>query len=134
LELERRGFRHGPLLRARQPGRHQIEVHPHAAMVELFRLDRIIKYKKGTFAARAEELRRMRNLMVTRLPGMDPPFAPEGLPEIPDSGVAALKGVEDRLDAVIAAYVAAHWWRWGTERNRAFGSESEGYIIVPARS
>ncbi len=28
-----------------------------------------------------------------------------------------LKAVEDQLDALLAAYIAAHWWYWGRERN-----------------
>ena len=133
-ELERRGFRHAPLLRPRQPGRYQIEVHPHAATIELFRLDRIVKYKKGPFAARAKELARLRALMLERLPRLDPPLAALGLPELPEQGLAALKAVEDRLDAVMAAYIGAWWWHRGAEGSRVFGSAAEGYVVVPAGS
>jgi hypothetical protein len=41
------GFCHGADIRARQGGRFQIEVHPHAATVNLFDLPRIVKYKRG---------------------------------------------------------------------------------------
>ena len=80
------------------------------------------------------ELARLRELMLARLPRLDPPLLVDDLPAIPARGLAALKAVEDRLDAVIAAYVAAHWWYWGAKRNRVVGGEAEGYIIVPARS
>ncbi|MEM6424352.1 MAG: DUF429 domain-containing protein, partial [Cyanobacteria bacterium P01_D01_bin.128] len=30
------------------------------------------------------------------------------------------------------AYVAAHWWYWGTEKNWVLGDRDRGYIIVPA--
>ena len=49
--LEALGFRHGASMSPRQEGRFQIEVHPHAATVALFGLDRIVKYKRGTRAA-----------------------------------------------------------------------------------
>ena len=47
---------------------------------------------------------------------------------IPLAG-AAMKDVEDRMDAVMCAYVGAHWWHWGTERNLVCGSAQEGYIV-----
>src|SRR5271154_720126 len=42
--LEVLGFRHGAEMSARKKARFQIEVHPHAAMVNLFDLPRIVKY------------------------------------------------------------------------------------------
>ncbi|HEV2688236.1 MAG TPA: hypothetical protein VGV35_06770 [Bryobacteraceae bacterium] len=53
-ELVRLGFGHGDELASKAPGRFQIEVYPHAAAVQLFALDRIVKYKKGTLAARPD--------------------------------------------------------------------------------
>src|SRR4051812_28563474 len=58
------GFMEGAEMRAKQAGRFQIEVHPHAAMVSLFELDRIVKYKRGVREKRAGELRRLRRLML----------------------------------------------------------------------
>ena len=42
-----------------------------------------------------------------------------------------MKDIEDRMDAVICAYVAAPWWFWGTERNQVCGTLEDGYIVVP---
>lgn len=39
----------------------------------------------------------------------------------------------DQLDAVLCAYLAAHWWFWGRARNDAIGDSKNGYIIVPQR-
>jgi predicted RNase H-like nuclease len=124
------GFLHGADILPRQPGRFQIEVHPHSATVALFGLPQIVKYKRGTRDERARGLRRLRRLMVERLPELDPPFVPD-LPQVPRSG--KLKPVEDRIDAVLCAYIAAHWWYWGRERNVVYGSNREGYIVVPKR-
>jgi len=44
-----------------------------------------------------------------------------------------LKAVEDQIDAVLAAYIAAHWWYWGLERNEVLGNARTGYIVVPRR-
>src|SRR5438445_203033 len=70
--LEALGFGHGASMTPRQEGRFQIEVHPHAATVTLFGLDRIVKYKRGTREQKARELRRLRRLAISRLPTLDP--------------------------------------------------------------
>ena len=124
------GFAHGAEMTARTKGRFQIEVHPHAATVNFFDLPRIVKYKRGRRAARAKELRRLRRLMLSRLPLLDPPLALR-LPSIPKAG--NLKPVEDQIDAVLCAYIAAHWWYWASQRNHVFGSGEKGYIVVPGR-
>ncbi len=125
------GFAHGPGMKARQSGRFQIEVHPHAASVDLFNLPRIVKYKRGLRADRARELRRLRSLMREHLPRIEPPLAGARLPAVPRTG--PLKPAEDRIDAILCAYIAAHWWYWGRERNVVYGTERAGYIVVPAR-
>ncbi|MCX6590974.1 MAG: DUF429 domain-containing protein [Acidobacteria bacterium] len=120
--LSERGFAHAASITAGAPGRYQIEVHPHGAMVRLFQLDRIIKYKKGTLASRIPEMNRYRRL----LRGLHP----WRLPAIPTAG-KPLKAVEDQLDAIVAAYVGWHWWRYGSEQNQVLGDEQTGYIVLP---
>jgi len=39
----------------------------------------------------------------------------------------------DQLDAVLCAYLAAHWWFWGRARNDVLGDSKTGYVIVPQR-
>lgn len=131
-ELEARGFIHAATLVPRTPGRFQIEVFPHPAIVHLFGLERIIRYKKGPLARRRAELARYRQLILETLPALTPALAAPALPPVPQSG-AALKELEDQLDALLCAYIGAHWWYWGLERNLVLGSVAEGYIIVPAR-
>ncbi len=131
--LVRLGFRHGDKLAPKTPGRFQIEVYPHAAIVQLFALDQIVKYKKGTLALRSAGLQRLRRLMLDRLPHLVPRLAFTELPEIPSRG-KELKAVEDQLDAILAAYVAAHWWYWGRERNDVLGDARQGYMVVPHRA
>ncbi|MEO1400482.1 MAG: DUF429 domain-containing protein [Cyanobacteria bacterium J06635_1] len=130
--LMARGFHHAPTLVPQQPGRYQVEVFPHPAMVHLFRLSRILKYKKGRLAERRAELSRLRSLILEYLPQHTPALHIKAteLPGIPKRG-AALKAVEDQLDSLICAYAAAHWWYWGLARNWVLGDLAEGYIIVP---
>ena len=93
--------------------------------MELFGLDKIFKYKKGARADRVLELARLRLTMKEKLPvkGL------QRLPEIPQRG--DLKPVEDELDAVLCAYAAFHWGRWGLRRNRILGDVEEGCMVVP---
>jgi predicted RNase H-like nuclease len=116
-------------MKAQAAGRFQIEVHPHAASVSLFGLPRIVKYKRGRRLQRAEELNRFRRLLLTHLPRLEPRVCNLRLPKVPDKGNT--KEVEDQLDAVLCAYIAAHWWYWGSERNTVFGDCQTGFIIVP---
>jgi predicted RNase H-like nuclease len=137
LSLEARGFHHAPMIVPRQPQRFQIEVFPHPAIVHLFNLERILKYKKGVLAERRSELSRLRQFIHELLPLHEPTLnISQGiipLPDIPQRGVD-VKAVEDQLDSIICAYVAAHWWYWGLERNQVLGDRSEGYIVVPNRT
>ncbi|NET08707.1 MAG: DUF429 domain-containing protein [Merismopedia sp. SIO2A8] len=134
--LEERGFQHAPELEVpMSTGRYQLEVFPHAVMLHLFQLDRILKYKKGRLAERRLELNRLRQLMVTTFPTLVPSFAPSIelstlLPDIPHKG-REMKIVEDQLDSLICAYTAAHWWYWGNQKNWVLGDRSNGYIVVP---
>jgi predicted RNase H-like nuclease len=127
--LRERGFAHGGSLDKRANGRFQFEIHPHAASVALFGLERIIKYKRGLRAERARGLNEFRDLLLERLPRLDPPLRLE-LPVVPTTG--DLKPTEDQIDAALCAYVALHYWHWGRERNRVYGSNESGYIVVPS--
>lgn len=133
LALESLGFQHQPHSQPQPEGRFQLEVFPHPATVHLFGLSKILKYKKGTLAQRRPELEKLRQYQLSVLPTLEPALAlhEADLPEIPFAG-AAMKAVEDQLDSLTCAYVAAHWWTWGMERNWVLGDRTEGYIVVPA--
>lgn len=129
-DLETRGFNHAPAIEPHQAGRYQIEVFPHPATVQLFNLSRILKYKKGRLAERREALAQLQTLILQKLPQHHPPLLIEQLPVFPTAG-RALKALEDQLDSIICAYVAAHWWYWGHSRNRVIGDLNSGYIVIP---
>jgi predicted RNase H-like nuclease len=130
LSLEARGFAHAPVIEPKQLGRFQIEVFPHPAIVNLFKLERILKYKKGKLSERRVELIKLRQFILDDLPTLQPSLKLSVLPEVPFSGLA-LKTLEDELDSLICAYVAAHWWYWGLERNLVLGDYLTGYIVIP---
>jgi predicted RNase H-like nuclease len=130
LSLEARGFAHAPVIEPKQLGRFQIEVFPHPAIVNLFKLERILKYKKGKLSERRVELIKLRQFILDDLPNLQPNLKLSVLPEVPFSGLA-LKTLEDELDSLICAYVAAHWWYWGLAKNLVLGDYLTGYIVIP---
>jgi len=143
LSLEAKKFVHAPAIQPQQPGRFQIEVFPHPATVNLFNLERILKYKKGKITERRAELMKLRDYILTVLPTLEPALqlstelVHSFLTDVPQTS-PMLKVLEDKLDSLICAYVAAHWWYWGIERNWVLGATTPeescvtGYIIVPA--
>lgn len=134
LELEARGFVHAPQIEPQKLGRYQIEVFPHPAIVHLFNLNRILKYKKGRLSDRRLELIKLHQHILTTLPTLFPSLCLCGsFPQEIPSTTAALKALEDKLDSLICAYVAAYWWYWGTERNLVLGDRTTGYIVVPKK-
>jgi len=146
LCLEARGFVHAPIMEAQKLGRSQIEVYPHPATINLFKLNRIIKYKKGKLAERQLELMKLCQYIIDILPNLEPSLnlansptknprssafiCGSNLPDIPTS-IATLKALEDQLDALLCAYIGAHWWYWGIERNLVLGDRTTGYIVIP---
>ena len=136
LELENRSFSHAPEITPQKLGRSQIEVFPHSAIVELFKLPLILKYKKGRILERRLELIKLYKYIVDVLPTFTPALNLNSHPvlfaEIPTTG-KALKALEDKLDSLICAYVGAYWWYWGKERNIVLGDRANGYIVIPKR-
>lgn len=138
--LTAKKFIHAPTIKPQKLGRYQIEVFPHPATINLFNLDKILKYKKGKIAARQAELIKLRDYIYQVLPQLEPylnldaHLSSDIVPSISDrlSG-KELKNIEDRLDSLICAYIAAYWWYWGETKNLVLGDVNTGYIIVPTR-
>lgn len=121
-----------------RPARVAFEMYPHAAHVELFRLERRIAYKRGTVAVRRAALAvyqaHLAGLLAREAPGvLDAPEVRALLSmEVLQARGRALKAVEDMLDALTCALVAWHAWRYGAAGMRVFG-DANGYIAVPRR-
>ncbi len=134
--LVARGYIHDCRIPTGRPGRFFFETYPHAAAVALFHLPKVLKYKSRegcSLRERMDAFRAYERLLVG-LRTFNPPLdAVE--PQI-DKGMFALRGralkdYEDRLDAILCAYVAAYYWTWGTERCAIFGTLKGGYIVTP---
>ena len=137
-KLERLGFNPNPTAAPRQAGSWQLEVFPHPAQVVLFKLPRILKYKKGPAAARRAGLEQLAAHIQRDLPRLRPRLvlnsALRQLCRLPSFlRGRALKDREDQLDALVCGYVAAYYWRWGGQRCQVFGDVRKGYIVCPVR-
>jgi predicted RNase H-like nuclease len=120
--------------------RRAIEVYPHPALVSLFDLPRILRYKSKPgrdLGLRRGELTRLLDLLedleqarprmrVRRHPGWrDIRAAVAGAIRKAD-----LDRVEDSVDAVVCAYVGLHF-DGAPARRRVLGSFADGYIVTP---
>lgn len=135
-KLENKGFAHSPRLEKHERSRKVMEVYPHPAMVALFDLDKILKYKNKSgrdyeflykeFRKFQENLRNLEDSEITL-----------EAPEIVEKEVEGLigqdlKAYEDKLDAVFCAYIAYFYWR-KPSRCEILGNEDEGYILTPVK-
>jgi len=126
--LQRKGFRVGWETLA--GGRWVAEVYPHPAMVRMFGLPRIIKYKKGSVAERRKEFQRlqglMRKLMKRRFPGLKLNQETRSLLRQKWS-----KPVEDRTDALFCALIGMWHWMHRGKRSEVIGDRKTGFILLP---
>jgi predicted RNase H-like nuclease len=135
-QLISRGFRHAPGLEHPQNRRVILEVYPHPALLELFQLSSIIRYKKGNVARRRcgqRELQERLNELSLFVPPLESTpklleFLATNTNLLPGT---ALKAHEDGLDAIVCAYIAYFYWFWGPSGTHLFGDVESGYIIVP---
>ncbi|MCI0371185.1 MAG: DUF429 domain-containing protein [candidate division NC10 bacterium] len=124
------------------PLRRQIEVYPHPALVHLLNRERIIKYKRGKTAARAEGLADLQRSLFRLLPDLTPPVQWNGVPgQVFVQDPRALRGLErkrleDRLDAIVCAIVGLlYWWHGGhPDWIEIPGDLQTGFIVVPRRT
>jgi predicted RNase H-like nuclease len=125
----------------RDPGRGRgwwaVEVFPAPALVELGRLARAIRYKKGPPEGRRAGLRAVAGVL-GGLAGATPPLRldPAGilareLGRLEALRGAGLKAVEDLADAHVCAYVGLWWWTHGPAATLVAGDDATGAILVP---
>jgi predicted RNase H-like nuclease len=115
-----------------------IEVYPHPAMVSLFGLERVIRYK----AKRGRDLESLRAAFETLFGHLETTLGPvlrldesERWSNLRDMVADAtrksqLRLVEDEVDAIFCAYLALLWAR-EPERMVVYGDVTKGFIVTP---
>ena len=125
--LRQNGYRHHPMaIPDAREGRYYFECYPHPAILGLFDLDRILKYKvrhhnSNDWQELMGLLRKLAsgNLRIANVGS----FVTESLPQNQMN--------ENKLDAIICAYAAAYWWKHGPKRSMMIGDTTTGYIVTP---
>lgn len=114
-----------------------MEVYPHAAMVSLFFLDKVLPYKakhRRTLEQRQLAFARLLALMEERLLlGLAGNARWDQIREavLASTRQVELNAVEDEIDAILCAHLA---WLWTNERQRmmVLGDAHNGCIITPS--
>ena len=114
------------------------ETYPHVVMVELFRLSKTIKYKKGRVGCKRRGQQELAEAIRVHLCGeaAEPRLRiNDALEKLLREPVSVLKGEklkerEDKLDAVICAYTAA--WLDAGRPLQGLGEVGAGVMITPS--
>lgn len=129
--LAEKKISHDPQCKPFERSRKCFEVYPHPAMVVIFGLKRILRYKakpkrslEERHAAFKEYQRLLRNLPDLHLP-IDLVSQ-----EVSLLNNTALKEYEDMLDGVFCGYIAYYAWKH-PEKCAVLGNLREGYILTP---
>lgn len=108
------------------------EVYPHPAMVRLFGLDRIIKYKRGRVAEKHAEFARLQRLFRRCLkedfPALELDATTKKLLRQPWT-----KPVEDETDGLFCALIGLWHWQHRGKLTQVLGDLATGFILVPQR-
>ncbi len=107
------------------------EVYPHPAMVRMFGIPKIVKYKKGSVVERRKEFRRLQNLLRRCLQKKFPRLAidPEARSLL---GQRWSKPVEDQTDALFCALIGLWHWMHQGQQSEVIGDLQTGFILLPA--
>jgi predicted RNase H-like nuclease len=126
--MQRHGFRVG--WGVRQEKKTVAEVYPHPAMVRMFGLSRIVKYKKGCVAKRRKEFWRLQRLLRACLRRKFPQLKlnPETNTLL---GERWSKPVEDRTDALFCALIGLWHWMHHGKKSQVIGDRQTGFILLP---
>jgi predicted RNase H-like nuclease len=130
-----------PAAVGRRPLRAAIEVYPHPALVVLLPRSERLPYKAKPGRSLAVRHAAMGELLegLERLKRADPPFDVSTSPRWPAlvatcharPAGAALKRLEDELDAYVCAYVGWYHHAWAGRRSLTIGDGRTGYIVIP---
>lgn len=106
------------------------EVYPHPAMVRMFRLPRIVKYKRGSVAERSKEFARLQRLCL-RLLKRDFPTLSLSAEALAYLRSPWSKHAEDHVDAFFCALIGLWHVRHRGERSQVIGDLEKGFILLP---
>jgi predicted RNase H-like nuclease len=135
--LQEKGFQHNPYIKKKEKSKKFFEVFPHSAMVVIFKLKKILKYKyrkNRDYNLRWKEFEKYQ-LYLKNLENRKPSLYFPCFSHILNTNVRTLKGnalkkYEDFLDALFCAYIAFYYW-YDPGKCSVIGNLNEGYIVTP---
>ena len=132
--LSRMGFDPDP----QAEGDRMIETWTQPSQILLFGLDRPLRTKTGPIGGRKDATSRYRDLIYGKLPFMNPSLEDsDALEDLVGPDMGGLNGtrlgeLEEKLDAVLCAYVAAYLDLCGPDSCAFLGDMRTGYVLLPA--
>ena len=131
--LMRMGFDADP----QAEGDRVVETYAQACQILVFGLDRPLRTKSGPIGSRKDAANRYRDLVYGKLPFMQPALEDsEALDELMNPPMGTLNGtrlgeLEEKLDAVLCAYVSAYLDLCGPQACAFLGDLVNGYVLLP---
>ncbi|MCB9758658.1 MAG: DUF429 domain-containing protein [Alphaproteobacteria bacterium] len=132
--LMRMGFEPDP----QAEGDRVIETATQPTQILLFGLERPLRIKSGPIGGRKDAANRYRELIYGKLPFSEPPLEDsDALEALHEADLGGMNGtrlgeLEEKLDAVMCAYVAAFLDLMGPESCAFLGDLHTGYVLLPA--
>lgn len=114
-----------------------IETHTQSAQVMLFGVDRPVRTKTGPIGGRKEAVARLRELITERMINGSPKLLPSTeldtlmTAHLPDLNGTRLGELEERIEALICAYIGAFLGQRGPDACAFLGDLDRGYILLP---
>lgn len=131
--MMRMGFNPDPM----SEGDRVIETYNQASQIMLFDVDRPVRLKQGPVGARKDAVARFREVLFDKLTESHPPLLEtQALYDLLDADLPSSNGsrvgeLEERLEAVLCAYVAAYLDLRGPEDCAFLGDLNDGYVLLP---
>lgn len=114
-----------------------VETHFQTAQIMLFGLERPVRIKSGPIGSRKESVDRLRELIQERMmngtPMLEPSDALDAILEahLPDLNGTRIGELEERIEALVTAYVGAILGEVGGDACAFLGDLQKGYILLP---
>lgn len=136
LYLKGRGFEH---LQNAARGKFQIECYPHPAIIEIFNLERRLRYKKGKLSEKIQGQMELSKLIraLEKSQVISLVISGECHEFLEEEHIGSLTGAnlkvnEDVLDSIVCLYICA-LFATSTKPTKTYGFVEDGYIYVPKR-
>lgn len=107
-----------------------MEVFPHPATVRWFKLNQIIKYKRGRVAEKKEAFSLLQTHLTTFINSWKPFPLSSALKKLLSREWT--KDIEDQTDALICALIGLWHQQYAGKKSQVLGDIEKGFIVIPS--